>query len=42
MGTFIIGALVLAVIIGAVYQLYKDGKKGACHCSGCGKCKESV
>ncbi len=37
MGNIIVGALILAVICGAIYKIYKD-KKNNVKCSGCPSC----
>lgn len=37
MGTFIVGAIVLGIVISAAYSVYKSRKKGGgCGCAGCG------
>lgn len=40
MGTFIVGAIVLAIAAGAAASIYRDKKAGRCSggCSGCSGC----
>ena len=37
MGNFIVGILILSIICGAAYKIYKD-KKNNVRCSGCPSC----
>ena len=44
LGTILILLLLLAVIAGSIYTIYRDKKKGSCTCGGsceqCGACKK--